>query len=682
MQFEKGSSGVSPAVFGVPPKTFAQRANAPFGEVCRAHKHVKRKQKNMCGIAALFKNKNRACSPSVLERMTQAVAHRGPDDFGLEIFGPDGIRRNTTQVAQEDWTVGLGHRRLSILDLSVAGHQPMCYRDRYWLTFNGEIYNFLELRKELQGLEHSFRSSSDSEVILAAFAEWGTGCFARFRGMWGLVILDTTKKQAVLSRDRMGIKPQYIWQTDGLVAVASEIKQFLTIPSFKPAGNFEACALYVLTGYENSMGSMFQGVQQVPPGCWQSVDLNSLKVGLPQPYWNPERLCATIDSPDEASRLFAKTFAESVVLHLRSDVPVGCALSGGLDSSAIAVLINQLNGQGVSDLRTFSAVFPGYAKDERQFIDVVLRNISATPSFVTPSAEMFLADLDRFIWAHDEPPGSAPQYSGYCISRLTRQMGVPVTLNGQGGDEVLGGYWQLYFTYLVGLLRQGRLLGLAENVLGCCLPGGNPALISQIPIMWKRFKTRTQSVVPIKLRGVNIDRVLDSSMAHQYVKLDPQTQRVCQIRELFLPRLLKWDDRNFMAFSVEGRYPFLDHELIELCLQFKPRILYERGWTKCPLRNGLKSEMPREILLRRSKFSFDTPQNDWLCGPLRREIEQWLRADRPLWQWMELDTTKKLANQVWTSEGRAVEAGQMLFRLFLFDKWLELFNVSMDVSAT
>jgi asparagine synthase (glutamine-hydrolysing) len=611
--------------------------------------------------------------------MTEVVAHRGPDDSGLEVFSQEGLQLDTTESSREDWTVGLGHRRLSILDLSPAGHQPMCYRNRFWLTFNGEIYNFVELREELQALGHSFRSTSDSEVILAAFAEWGTDCFARFRGMWGLVILDTVERKVVLSRDRLGIKPLYLWQREGLIGVASEIKQFLDLPGFRRAANLETCALYLLTGYEDPLGSMFCGVQQLPPGCWQTVDLGSLRIGPPQAYWHPERLRATIASPQEASRLFAEKLAESVKIHLRSDVPVGCALSGGLDSSVIAVLINQINRQGVGVLRTFSAVFPGYARDERAFIDVVRRHIPVESFFVSPSAETFLQDLDRFIWIHDEPPGSAPQYSGYCISRLTRQMGVPVTLNGQGGDEILGGYWQLYFTYLVSLLRQGRLLSLSGHLLGSCLPGGNPGLVAQIPVMWRRFRTRTKALVPMQLRGVDVDHVLASSKTRHYLKLDPQAQRLSQIRELFLPQLLKWDDRNFMAFSVEGRYPLLDHELIELCLQFQPHILYDRGWTKGPLRAGLGSLLPREIRDRRSKFSFETPQDDWLCGPLRSAIESWLKADRPIWQWVERAMAETLANQVWKSAGRMKEQGQMLLRLFLFDRWLEQFKVSLDL---
>jgi asparagine synthase (glutamine-hydrolysing) len=608
--------------------------------------------------------------------MTDVVAHRGPDDFGLEIFSADGDRLRFSDANRDDWAVGLGHRRLSILDLSHSGHQPMPYRNRFWLTYNGEIYNYLEIKGELKALGHSFSSTSDSEVILAAFAEWGTGCFAHFRGMWGLVLFDTVQRRAILSRDRLGIKPLYIWRSESLVAIASEIKELVGVPGFSRTINAESCALYLLTGYENPLGSLFRDVQQVPPGCWQVIEIDSLTVTQPQSYWQPERLRATIESPEEASHLFAEKLRESVKLHLRSDVPIGCALSGGLDSSSIALLIDELNEKSGGTLNTFSAVFAGYAKDERVFMDIVLNHIGAQPAFVTPSPSTFLEDLDRFIWIHDEPTGGFSQYAAYCISRLMRQRNVPVALNGQGGDEVLGGYWQLYFVYLLGLLRQGRLLSFSGHILGSCWPGGNPHLAGQILPMWRRLRTRAKSVTPIHFRGLDTEAVLGGSKLRRYLKLDPQAQRVSQIRELFLPQLLKWDDRNFMAFSVEGRYPFLDHELIELCLRFKPRILYDRGWTKCPLRNGLKRLLPHELRYRRSKFGFETPQDDWLCGSLRPTIEQWLQADRPVWLWVDREAGKMLASHVWASNGRVEELGQMLFRLFLFDRWLDKFNVS------
>jgi asparagine synthase (glutamine-hydrolysing) len=630
----------------------------------------------------VFKRPEAPGPASVLRRMTDVVAHRGPDDSGHEWFGADGRRSPVPDPTSHDWSVGLGHRRLAILDLSPAGHQPMSYRQRFWISYNGEVYNYLELKAQLSALGHSFCSTSDTEVILAAFAEWGPDCFARFRGMWALAIYDTARGTVFLSRDRLGIKPHYLWRTEGLVAIASEIKQLLDLPGFPRKAQLNACALYVLTGYEDPLGSLFQDVQQVAPGSWLSIDVRALKVNATQAYWFPGRFQPTIKNPEEADRIFAEKLDESVALHLRSDVPVGCALSGGLDSSSIALLINQQHGGTDSRLNTFSAVFPGFARDERAFVDLVLGQITARPSFVTPSAESFLEEIGRFTWIHDEPTGSCSQYAGYCISRSMREARIPVALNGQGGDEVLGGYWQLYFAYLLGLLRQGRVMALSGHFLGSLCPGGNPHLAGQTLSMWKRYRSRSDPPPFLKFRGVDPASALAGSKISRYLKLDPQAQRLSQITDMFLPQLLKWDDRNFMAFSVEGRYPFLDHELIETCLQFQPRILYHRGWTKCPLRNGLRELLPPPLRWRRSKFGFETPQDAWLRGPLRPVLDGWLGADRPVWSWVGREAAKRVAEQAWASPaGKSEvgdEAGQVLFRLFALDRWLEQFSLSLS----
>jgi len=570
----------------------------------------------------------------------------------------------------------LGHRRLSILDLSASGHQPMCYRERFWLTYNGEVYNFVELRQELETLGHTFRSTSDSEVVLAAFAEWGSDCFARFRGMWAMVIVDLETRKAVVSRDRLGIKPLYIWQKDACIALASEIKQFHAMAVPPRTLSRAACALYLLTGYEDPVGSLYQDVHQVPAGCWQEIGLDTLAVGQPNAYWYPERLKPAIGDANQAARLFRDKLFESVKIHLRSDVPVGCALSGGLDSSAVATVMNALRVQPTMPLFTFSVVFPGCKEDEGGFVKLVLDQIVAKPHYATPSYSSFLEDLNGFLWAHDEPTGSLSQYAGYCLSRLTREMQVPVTLNGQGGDESLGGYWQLYFTYLLNLFRRGRCLAMFNHLGGCLVGGGNPELARQAPRMLSRYWNRAHALVRLTLDDEEIAAVMGSSKLVHFLSLTPEAQRISQIRDVILPQLLKWDDRNFMAFGVEGRYPFLDHELLELCLQFEPSVLYRRGWTKCPLREGLDGLLPEGIQRRRTKLGFETPQGDWLCGPLRPMFERWLKSERPVWLWVRQSDAQKAADRVWRSQVANVELKQLLIRVFMFDRWLERFHLS------
>jgi asparagine synthase (glutamine-hydrolysing) len=605
----------------------------------------------------------------VLDRMRDEVTHRGPDDSGLRLFA-DG--QPVSSATTSRWHVGLGHRRLSILDLSPAGAQPMAYGDRFWIIYNGEVYNYIEVRAELERLGHSFRSTSDTEVILAAYAEWGVACFARLRGMWAIVIFDRSRKEVVVSRDRLGIKPLYLWRGSGLLALVSEIKQLRHVPGFTPRIDTQTAVEYLATGYEDSERSFFRGVQPIKPGCWLRIPLATLKPEEPQAYWHPEKIQVSVTDASEAGTLIAEKLRECVRIHLRSDVPVGCALSGGLDSSAITVLANSLKNGNGQPLHTFTFTSPGDPIDERDYADAVVARISAESHFVTMNVDTFLTDLDAFVWTHDEPVGCLSMYAAYCLARLTRKSGVSVTLNGQGGDEVFSGYWQSYFLHLRELWKHGHLLDLADHVFGAAYANGNPALLGQVPVMLRRYQARRKPPLPVKFHRGEQAAAADSSVLNQVLQLDGQSRRIYEMRRLFLPRLLKWDDRNFMAFSVESRYPFLDHELIELCLSFSPDTLYQRGWTKFPLRLGLSGALPPAVRDRRSKFGFETPRDRWLCGPLRPTLQRWLTSDRPIWDHVERKSVQQLADRIWGGAAKGDERGQALFRMFVFDRWLSV----------
>lgn len=627
----------------------------------------------MCGIAALLKSKAIACPASVVDRMRDEVAYRGPDDKGSVFLVSGGSGWAEVPPSGSGWQVGLGHRRLSILDLSSAGHQPMLYEDKFWIVYNGEIYNYLELRNELERLGHHFRSSSDTEVILAAYAEWGPACFSRFRGMWGLVIIDCYRNEAIICRDRLGIKPLYFWEGPGVVAIGSELKQFLAVPGFRARLDCAVAAEYIQTGYEDPKRTFFRDVQPVQAGCWLRISLKTLKPSEAESYWHPDQVQVSVTDGEEAGRLFARKLQECVKIHLRSDVPVGCALSGGLDSSSIALLADaQRNNEG-NALHTFTVTFPGHRSDEREYVDAVLRHIHASPHFVTPTPEGFLEDFDRFQWIQDEPVGGFSQYAGYSVARLTRQAGVPVSLNGQGCDEILSGYWQTYFLHLRDLWREGRVLELTSHFVGALLGDGNPTLVNQIPAMARRYRARTKP--PLQVRFPHSAIKKRGEVLKNVLALSPLSRRVHEIRSMFLPQLLKWDDRNFMAFSVESRYPFLDHELIELCLSFDPRVLYHHGWVKYPLRTGLRNTLPPAIIQRRSKFGFETPEDQWLTGFLRPKLEEWLKSTRPVWEYIERRDVQRLADETWRLRGRREEHCKDLFRIFAFDRWLDIFSV-------
>jgi asparagine synthase (glutamine-hydrolysing) len=597
--------------------------------------------------------------------MSDAVTHRGPDDAGLAYLASAEV------TAEGPWTTALGHRRLAILDLSATGHQPMSYRDRLWITYNGEVYNYLELRAELERAGHRFRSTSDTEVVLATYAEWGAAGFARMRGMWGFVLVDLARQEAVFCRDRLGIKPLYYWRSQELVAAASEIKQFLAVPGFRARLAPAVAHRYLATGYEDAKSTFFDGVVPIPAATWVKLSLRDLKLDEPVDYWHPQRVRPEIDDAATASRLLAAKLGESVALHLRSDVAVGSALSGGLDSSALTVLMNR--AAPGADLHTFTCSFPGDALDERGWAETAIAGLRVLPHFVTPTADRFADDLERFIWIHDEPVGSLSMYAGYCLARLTREHAVKVTVNGQGGDEAMSGYWQSYFMHLRNLGRRARLLAIVRHLAGALSWQGNPDLVGQIPVMLRRYRSRRGGAALLGLgRQPGSDGPLDAVMA-----MDEQARRVYEIRQLFLPRLLKWDDRNSMAFSVEGRYPFLDHELLELCLSFTPELLYRDGWTKWPLREALRGVLPEKVRMRRSKLGFEVPQDRWLHGPLRPAIERWLASDDPAWQVVSRDEVRDLAARTWGERSGLSEQGQALFRVFMLGRWMARFQVSV-----
>ncbi len=508
----------------------------------------------------------------------------------------------------------------------------------------------------------------------------GAACFERFHGMWGLVLLDGRRRVAVISRDRLGIKPVYLLQTADWIAIASEIKQFRCLPEVRLTPNADVVHDYLRTGYEREGQSFFKGVVPLPPGTFQEISLEDGKLTPPTAYWFPEQIRASVADPVEAGRRFQQVFQEAVRIHMRSDVPVGCALSGGIDSSAVAGFIRNLGSNGSHKLQTFSVVFPGTPIDETPFVEQVVAAVGAEAHYITPSAEDFLDDLDRFLEIHDEPVGSVAQYAGYALARLTRSAGVPVSLNGQGGDELLGGYWQSYFMHLRGLFRSGRLFRLGHHFAGALLPGGNSELPRQVPVMWHRYRSRRKTAAraasvsssgKMAVAGSTVAGSARNRIA-QWMDMSETERRLHEIRTMYLPRLLKWDDRNFMAFAVEGRYPFLDHSVIELALSFSSSVLYSRGWTKEPLRRGAQGLIPQSIARRRTKWGFETPFMAWIRGPLRAPLANWLAADSPAWDFVSREETKRLAEDVWNRPNCPEETAQMLMWAYFVHRWLLL----------
>lgn len=616
----------------------------------------------MCGILALLGSKPPKVPVAALQRMVDAVAHRGPDGRGLVLLAADGSEVRV-DGARSEWRVALGHRRLSILDLSAAGAQPMARGARLWATYNGEIYNYVELRRELSS-SAAFSTETDTEVLLAAYEAWGTDCFRRLRGMWGLVLIDLGRRVAVVSRDRLGIKPVYLAPFSGGWAVVSEVKQLLELPGYALRPERASVETYLKTGYEMTGRSFFEGVRPLPPGTFVEIDLDTGIATSPRSFWSPEEIEVSVTSRREAAERFRSAFEESVSIHLRSDVPVGCALSGGLDSSAVAAMCSQRLSSG--RLKAFSVVFPGEPIDETPFVDAVVRRTGAESFRVSPRAIDLVADLERFVYVHDEPVGSAAQYAGYALARVMRAEGVPVTLNGQGGDEVFAGYWQSYLSWLFGQARAGHVVGvLGHLLLAGADPRGNADLLLQVPTMMRRLGLR---------RGAATHR--DEDLAGRVLGMTARQRRVFEIREMYLPRLLKWDDRNFMAFSVEGRYPFLDHRVIETVLSFEPSLLYRAGWVKEPLRAAMQDALPDRVVRRTSKLGFETPQQRWLREDLRPVLESTLDGDSPVWEVLDREQARRAFAREQAGASAGEELSQFMFRTWMVDRWMQRFSLS------
>lgn len=623
----------------------------------------------MCGISAIIANNANGVSTSNFEKFNRVIAHRGPDGECLKYFND-----NLEAVRTDQWRVGLGHRRLSIIDLSHSGDQPMSFHgEKLWIVFNGEIYNYLELKAELTKSGYSFKSSSDTEVILAAYQAWGESCFERLRGMWAIILLDKEKNKVIVSRDRLGIKPLYYFCLDEkFIALASEIKQFLQLPGFKSEGDLSVIRQYLVSGFERTDRTFFKKVKPILPGTYQVIDIATLQITPPVSYWHPEKIRPTITDANMAAELFRKELDYSVQIHLRSDVPVGCQLSGGLDSSSVFSLMKKhYTGEAI---HTFTASFPGYEKDESPFVKAMLNGSRALPHFVAPSPEEFVSEMEKFVWHHDEPVGSFAHYAGFVLARLIGSQKIKVVLNGQGGDEILGGYWQQYYSYLLQLVKGLKIGPLCAHVFQSMGSQGNEQLLKQLPAMLGRYKAR------ITDQGIALTEKtkLTEQLGYlgSYLELPEQERRVFDIRNLILPRLLKWDDRNLMAFSVEGRYPFLDHKVIETALQFDYQTLFAKGWTKYPLRLAMKDALPESIHSRKSKWGFETPQQQWLSQNLKSLLKDWLVKDKPLSQIVTEESLKKIATRFWRNN--LLEDAQLLFRLYLLDQWLKLYTVSFE----
>ena len=575
---------------------------------------------------------------TLISRMTDLMRHRGPDDEGFALF----TRPDATPAYQIDQAgaaiVALGHRRLSIVDLSPLGHQPMSTADgRYTMVFNGEVYNYRELREELVGT--TFRSESDTEVLLACWAAWGADCLPRLRGMFAFTVFDRQKQTLTCVRDGFGIKPLFYTQQAGAFHFASEIAALLALLPERPALNLQRCYDYLVFGrYDEAGDTFFAGLRQLPPGHRLTVDLTSPGAPRLERWWWPSIQERGDIGFDEAASELRERFLDNIRLHLRSDVPLGAALSGGLDSSAVVCAMRHVEPD--LPIHTFTYVARGSPLDEEVWADRINRHVGAVPHKVSVTPGELADDLDDMLRAQGEPFGSTSIYAQYRVYRLAREAGVTVTLDGQGADELFAGYIGYPGQRLHSLLDGWRLFDAARFLSGwskwpdhtvwqAVLALGSEYCPDSMRGRMLRLLGRTPEPAWLDVEVLRAQGVASAWPHRRDFRQDllgrrlAGTLRDCLTRN-GLPALLRHGDRNSMRWSLESRVPFLTTDLAEFVLGLPEHYLISPlGETKHLFRAAMRGIVPDEVLDRRDKVGFATPELEWFRA-LRPRLADWL----------------------------------------------------------
>jgi asparagine synthase (glutamine-hydrolysing) len=590
----------------------------------------------MCGIFGHYSSyfvEDSAALQSRLFAAQRSLHHRGPDDCGFETYS---VVRGT---GVPEGTLSLGHTRLSIIDLSSAGHQPMhSGNGRYTIVFNGEIYNYRELRAELKTAGYAFRTDTDSEVLLAAWLHWGISGLRRLTGMFAFAVYDRQDQSLTLVRDAFGIKPLFYSHVAESLSFASELPALIALLPTKPALNWQRSYDYLVHGdYDSTPDTFFKGVNQLPSGHWLQINTATGQLTHPQRWWQPqiqERFGWRFDDAVEKVR---EQFLQNIRLHLRSDVPLGAALSGGVDSSAVVCAMRHLEPD--MPIHTFSFIAEGSDVNEEHWVDRVNAHVRATPHKVRVSPQELARDLDDMIRSQGEPFGSTSIYAQYRVYQLARESGVTVTLDGQGADEMLAGYSGYPGQRLKSLLETGKLSEACRFLNDwAAWPGRSKAhglktLAGQLTQGSIYNVLRTINGDQASPVWLNADVMRENGVGFTFPnKLSQPTEpgrRV--IAELAtslscrgLAALLRHGDRNSMRFSIESRVPFLTTDLVDLLLSMPENFLISpKGETKHVFRAAMRGIVPDDVLDRKDKIGFATPEKDWLMA-MSATIRQWL----------------------------------------------------------
>jgi asparagine synthase (glutamine-hydrolysing) len=642
----------------------------------------------MCGIVFAY-TPAAPTTAATLAAMAGALRHRGPDDEGHLLwhpfdasFGPPRLLAGAdtppaVQQAHTPWQpqgrleeqprlaapLAMGHRRLAIVDLSPWGHQPMVRDGRWHAVYNGEIYNHIELRAELEALGQRFLTHSDTEVLLAAIATWGPqAALARCNGMWAFALLDTERRTVLIARDRFGVKPLYLWRGEGgALLLASEIKALLQHPAVRAAPSEAACTAYLQRGPQAwRTETEFSGITRFPAGHCAEFSLEMPGALQPQPFWQRPPAADPDEpfSPQRAQALcgrYAELLEDAVRLRLRADVRLGTALSGGLDSSSIAALVNtQLRAAGRDEKQeTFSSVYRRAtvrSADESAFVERVVQQLGVRSNLVEPVAGEVPRAHEHMVWALDTPPAGTLMSSWHTFALVARR-GVVVTLDGQGADEQLAGYSR----YVRNRLVHAPLSALPGEVRALMqLQGFGSAIAIGLGGQLLRRVAGRGAVAALAARlgmGGDPARTLDEALAQDF--------------HTHLQNLLHYGDKTSMAWSVESRMPFMDVRLVEFLATVPPAYKIHGGWAKWLARQALSERLPPEVAWRPDKMGWAVPEPAWFEG-----------AQAPLAAWLQQQLQgSAFAQQVAASAGINIPNAPLPQRLRLLNLavWHRLF---------
>lgn len=590
----------------------------------------------MCGILTII-NKNTNAGSANLIKASAIIRHRGPDDEGFLTWipgeqpvvwagkdtAPSTLARwkyNTLEAGQS-FKVGFGHRRLSILDLSPGGHQPMLYdKAGLSITFNGEVYNYLEIKAELESLGHIFDNKTDTEVILHAWAQWGAACLDKFNGMFAFVILDHHKKKLYAVRDRFGVKPLFYYNGATAIYLASEIKQIRTSPDYSFNINDTIARQFLATGAVDHTDNTFdKKIKHIPGGHYLYLDLSAEGNQPEIKTWYTLQPKTWSGNYRDAVAEFRLLLTDAVRLRLRSDVTVGSCLSGGLDSSSIVCIVSDLLKEkgGHSGQETVTACYENAKYDEWNFAQEVIKKTNATAHRTFPSFRQLQEEIDNFLWHQDEPTGSTSQFSQWAVFKESHRAGLKVMVDGQGADEQLAGYGGNDLPFYAGLLRKVHIWSLVNEARSYRKDKG----AWPYGFMLTALKLNMGNAMPPANAGWLTNG--EPSVIFNRPATSLKENLLRQVYGEPLPALLRYEDHNSMAWSVESRTPFMDYRLMEFTLGLPERYVYKNGVRKTILRDAMHNIIPPAIENRKDKMGFVTPEELWLKG----EGKEWFRND-------------------------------------------------------